>query len=306
MELSVVVCTFNRSESLRRVLNSLREALIPDHLSCEFIVVDNNSDDDTRFVCEDIEKHYESRIRYVFEDKRGVSHARNRGIWEAKGEIIAFTDDDVIVDKHWIQNIDKAFREHDDVACVGGKIMPIWEISKPKWLKSNLYGCLALLDHGDSVAYLDKPHIWGANFAVKYEMFKKYGLFDSNLGRIPGKLYGYEETEFLQKLQSAGEKLLYYPSLIIHHHVPAHRLSKKYLRKWRFDEGELEGIFKGNTKYLYFMNMHSLTTLQIFRQIIVSLLKIAFFTKDRFDHELRVCHILGFLSARMKRMQMKL
>ena len=76
--------------------------------------------------------------------KEGISHARNRGIREAKGEIIAFTDDDVIVDKHWIQNIDKAFKEHDDVACVGGKILPIWEVPKPKWLKPNLYDLFSI------------------------------------------------------------------------------------------------------------------------------------------------------------------
>ena len=301
MKISVVVCTSNRSESLRRMLNSLREAVIPDHLSCEFIVVDNNSDDDTRLVFDEIYKHYESKLRYVFEGNRGISHARNRGIREAKGEIIAFTDDDVIVDKHWIQNIDKAFKEHDNVACIGGKILPIWEISKPIWLKSNLYVYLALLDHGDSVAYMDKPDIWGANFAVKSEMFKKYGLFDPNLGRMPRKLYSGEETEFLKRLQNTGEKLLYYPSLIIHHYVPAHRMSKKYMRKWRFDQGEMEGILMRNPKYLNIMDIHSHTPERMSKHIIASLLKIGCFTKDRFNHELRICHILGFLSGRMKR-----
>jgi GT2 family glycosyltransferase len=188
------------------MLKSLREAVIPDNLSCEFILVDNNSGGDKRFVFEEIEGYCDSRIRYVFEEKRGISHARNRGINAAKGEIIAFTDDDVIVDKYWIQNIENAFKEHSDVACIGGKLLPIWEVSKPKWLKPDLYVYLALLDYGDSVTYMDLPNIWGANFAVKSEMFKKYGLFDSNLGRIPRKLYGYEETEFLQRLKNAGEK----------------------------------------------------------------------------------------------------
>ncbi len=301
MKFSVVVCTFNRSESLRRMLKSLQEIVIPDHLSCEVIVVDNNSDDDTRLVFEEVGKNFGSRIRYVLEDKKGLSHARNRGVKEAGGEVIAFTDDDVIVDKHWIQNIDKAFKEYDDVACVGGKILPIWEIPKPNWLKPDLYGYLALLDKGNSVAYMDALDIWGANFAVKSEMFKRYGLFDTNLGRTPKKLYSGEEAEFLRRLQNAGEKILYYPLSIIHHHIPAHRMSKKYLRKWRFDQGELEGILMEDTKYSGIMNYHSRTTrIILLRHVMVSLLKIGCFTKDRFNHELRICHILGFLSGRMK------
>ena len=306
MKFTVVVCTFNRSESLRRMLKSLRDVVIPDHLSCEVIIVDNNSTDDTRLVFEEIEKCFESKIRYVFENKTGLSNARNRGIREASGEIIAFTDDDVIVDKHWIQNIDKAFKEYSDVVCVGGKILPIWEVSKPKWLKTDLYGYLALLDNGDSVAYMGALDIWGANFAVKSEMFKRYGLFDTNLGRIQKKLYSGEEAEFLQRLQSAGEKILYYPLSIIYHNVPPHRMSKKYIRKWEFDRGELEGLLMVNTKYLDIMNYHSRTTrIILLRHVIVSLLKVGCFTKDRFNHELRICHILGFLSGRMKRMRIK-
>ena len=288
------------------MLNSLQDAVVPDHLLCEFIVVDNNSHDDTRLVFKEAEKHYKSKIRYVFEDKRGISYARNRGIREAKGEIIAFTDDDVIVDKHWIQRIDLAFKEHDDAACVGGRILPIFEIPRPKWLKSKLYMFLGMLDHGDSPAYLDVPDIWGANFAVKSEMFKKYGLFDSKLGRRPGKLYSGEETEFLWRLKNGGEKLLYYPLSIIYHHVPADRMSKSYLRKWLFDQGELEATLVGDAKYSKIMRVSSFTIGQLARQLVVSLAKIGFFTKDRFDHELRICLILGFLLARMKRMLMTL
>ncbi|MGA9109397.1 MAG: glycosyltransferase [Smithella sp.] len=301
MKFSVVICTFNRAESLRRTLKSLREVVIPNHLSCEFIIVDNNSNDDTRLVVEEIEKHFELKIKYVFEDKQGISYARNRGIKEARGEIIAFTDDDVIVDKYWIQNIDKAFKEHDDVACIGGKILPIWEIPKPKWLKPDLYGYLALLDYGDFVVYMDTSKIWSANLAVKSEIFKKYGLFDTNLGRIPKKLYSGEETQFLQRLLTAGEKILYHPLLIVHHYIPANRISKQYMRKWEFDNGEMEGILLKDTKYSDIMVYHHRTTkIRLLKNVIVSLLKIVCFTNDRFNHELRICHVLGFLSGRIK------
>ena len=99
-------------------------------------------------------------VRYIFEEKQGQSHARNRGIREAYGEIIAFTDDDVIVEKEWVLNIKKAF-EKNNVACVGGKILPIWEIPKPNWLTQDLYSYLGLLDYGDRSFYLDSPKIWG-------------------------------------------------------------------------------------------------------------------------------------------------
>ena len=306
LKFSVVVCTYNQSERLMRMLKSLRETVIPDNVSCEFILVDNNLDDDKkRFVFEEVERHCDSKIRYVFEEKRGISHARNRGIKEAKGEIIAFTDDDAIVDKYWIQNIEKAFKEHGDVACIGGKLLPIWEISKPKWLKPDLFDYLALLDHGDSIAYMDSPRIWGANFAVKSEMFKKYGLFDSNLGRIPSKLYGYEETDFVLRLMNADEKILYYPLSIIYHCVPAHKMSKGYFRKWRFDQGEQRGIFLKDPKYYNLLKINSLTSIKMLRDISASVVKIGCFTKDRFNHELRICFILGFLLGRMKQMGMK-
>jgi len=306
MKFSVVVCTFNRSASLRRMLKSLQEMVIPDHLSCEVIVVDNNSDDDTRLVFEEIQKHFKLKIRYVFEDKKGLSHARNRGVKEAGGEIIAFTDDDVIIDKHWIQNIDKAFKEYDDVVCVGGKILPIWEIPKPKWLKPDLYGYLALLDKGDTVAYMDALDIWGANFAVKSEMFKKYGLFDTNLGRTPKKIYSGEEAEFLKRLQNAGEKILYYPLSVVHHCISADRISKQYMRKWEFDNGEMEGILMKEMKYSGTMIYHRRATkIIVLKHVIVSLLKIVCFANDRLNYELKICRILGLLSGRMKRILIK-
>jgi GT2 family glycosyltransferase len=291
---------------LRRTLKSIREVVIPNNLSWEVIVVDNNSDDDTRLVLEEIEKNFEPKIKYVFEDKQGIAHARNRGVKEARGEIIAFADDDVIVDKYWIQSIDKAFKEHDDAVCVGGKILPIWEIPKPNWLNQNLYGYLALLDYGDAVVYMDRPDIYSANLAVKSEMFKKHGNFDTNLGRMPKKLYCGEETDFLQRLLSAGEKILYHPLLVVHHHIPAHRISKKYIRKWNFDKGEMEGFLTGYAKYLNLMIYDSSTSrIILLKHFIRSLLEIGRFTEYRFNHELRICHILGFLSGRMKRMKMK-
>src|SRR5438309_1410675 len=105
-------------------------------------------------------------------------------------------------------------------------LKPMLQSLRESMVPAHLSWELILVDYGDAVTCMDSPDLWGANFAVRSAMFKKYGLFDSNLGRIPQKLYVGEETEFLQRLLNGGEKLLYAPWPVIYHRVPAHRMSK--------------------------------------------------------------------------------
>ncbi|GAX62979.1 glycosyltransferases [Candidatus Scalindua japonica] len=246
MNISIIVCTYNRVDSLNRTLQSIKAMTVSDDIEWELLIVDNNSTDNTRKVVDEFISTSGLNCRYILEENQGHSHARNRGINESCGEIIAYTDDDVIVDKYWLQNIDNVFKENS-ISCVGGKILPIWEISCPEWLDNNhdFYGNLALLDYGDSPFYLDKPKIWGANFVVKKIMFEKYGTFNTSLGRIFGKLCSFDETDFLQRLIENGEKILYTPNLIVHHCIPAKRMRKSYFRKWRFDNSEMSALLKG-------------------------------------------------------------
>jgi glucosyl-dolichyl phosphate glucuronosyltransferase len=248
--ISIIICTYNRSESLKRTLKSLKEMLVPDDLEWELLVVDNNSTDKTKEVVNDFIKVSGLNCRYIFENKLGLSNARNRGVKEAGGEIIAFTDDDVIVDKYWLQNMAKVFKGNN-VSCVGGRIFPIWGKPCPEWLINNLwllsclYGPLALLDYGDNQFYLEKSMLWGANFAVRKRMFGKYGAFNTSLGRIPGKLYAGEETALIRRLIENGEKVLYAPDVIVHHCIPSKRMRKSYFRKWWFDFGEMQAVLEG-------------------------------------------------------------
>jgi glycosyltransferase involved in cell wall biosynthesis len=105
MNASVIICTYNRSGSLERTLASLARMELRDSADWELLVVDNNSKDDTRVVVDGFTRASGVNCRYIFEKEQGLSHARNRGIREAKGEIIAFTDDDVLLDRHWLKNI---------------------------------------------------------------------------------------------------------------------------------------------------------------------------------------------------------
>src|SRR5439155_3374606 len=114
----------NRAVRLKAALDAL---LAQDtSLDYEVIVVDNNSSDDTARVVRDVAFCRNDCVRYVFEGRQGLSHARNRGIDEARADMIAFTDDDVRVATDWVGQIARAFDEREDVDYVGGRVLPSW------------------------------------------------------------------------------------------------------------------------------------------------------------------------------------
>ena len=239
--LSLIICTYNRSELLRLTLQSVQEMKVPAGLTWELIVVDNNSRDNTWEVFSEFAASSEIKSRYIFEQTPGLAHARNRGIAEAEGRIISFTDDDVLVDQNWLARIADVFTT-TGASCVGGRVLPLWEGAPPKWLGPDLFGYLGLLDLGNEPLWLNTPAIWGANFSVLSAMFEKYGCFDTTLGRKPGKLYSGEETELLQRILRKGESVYYSPDIKVFHTVPLARMNKSYCRKWKYDQGELDGI----------------------------------------------------------------
>src|SRR5271163_1575532 len=105
MKITVILCTYNRAHSISMALESVLASVLPPDVEWEVLVVDNNSKDQTRAVANEFCIRHPGRVRYLFEEHQGLSNARNAGIREARGEIIAFTDDDVTVDSTWLQNL---------------------------------------------------------------------------------------------------------------------------------------------------------------------------------------------------------
>ncbi len=238
MNISVILCTYNRSQSLARALDSIVAQSLPEVLAWEILVVDNNSSDETREVVEDYCRRYPGRFRYSIEPTQGLSYARNRGIREALGEIVVFTDDDVTVESNWLQNLTGSL--HDDAwAGAGGKTLPANTYSVPRWLphdeSQNFQGMFSLFDLGDSACELHQPP-FGANMAFRKKIFETHGDFRTDLGRRPGTMMSNEDTEFGRRLLLAGERLRYEPSAVAYHPVSENRLQKRYFLAWRFDK----------------------------------------------------------------------
>ncbi len=240
-KVSVIICTYNRCESLKDTLTALREQNLSSDLSLEIVVVDNNSKDRTKNVVELASQNSPWPIKYFFEPNQGKSYALNRGILEAKGDLLAFTDDDAVPEVHWVENICKAFSNFG-ADCVGGKILPLWSRRPPFWLVSDplrkhFGGILALLDHGDEVLE-GKMHedsfLYGANIAIRKSVFSEIGLFRTDLGPSGSNPFRGEDTEMLIRILAAGKKVVYAPDIVVYHKIGSERMKMAYVRRRRF------------------------------------------------------------------------
>jgi len=240
--ISVILCTFNRCGLLREALKSIMSSVLSPPFPWEIVVVDNNSTDQTRDLVEDLSHHYDGRLRYVFEPRQGKSHALNTGVREAAGDILAFVDDDVVVDSAWLSNLTQPLRG-GEWAGAGGRIFPAETFSPPPWLSVNGPYSLAWMvyahfDLGDEPRQLDCAP-FGTNMAFQKAMFDRYGGFRVDLGPTNNRDIPRfnEDTEFGRRLIAAGEHLRYEPSAIVYHRIPTERIDQTFLLNHWFDLG---------------------------------------------------------------------
>jgi glucosyl-dolichyl phosphate glucuronosyltransferase len=246
MNITVVICTYNRSGSLATTLTSVAAMAVSESVEWEVLVVDNNSTDKTRDLCERFCGRYPGRFRYLFEPQQGLSHARNAGIREARGQIIAFTDDDVTVETTWLQNL-TADLLNEEWAGAGGRILPARQFTLPKWLSARTLregGALPIFDAGETECSLNQAP-YGANMAYRKCMFKRYGLFRTELGRQGDNLISSEDVEFGRRLLQAGERLRYVSSATVYHAVSEERLCREYFQSWWFGLGRSSVLLYG-------------------------------------------------------------
>ncbi|MGE4055591.1 MAG: glycosyltransferase family 2 protein [Vicinamibacterales bacterium] len=238
MDISVILCTYNRCESLAVALESLARLQMPPGISTEILVVDNNSNDDTRRVVETFAAKCPGRFRYLFEGRPGKSHALNSGIRESAAGILAFVDDDVTVEPSWLEELTSGL-VNGDWEGAGGRILPAWGDERPAWLpRTSPYALapLALFDLGPEAAQLNEPP-FGTNMAFRKRVFEKYGGFRVDLGPRPTSEIRSEDTEFGRRVLNGGERLRYEPAAVVYHPVSENRLRKSYFLSWWFGKG---------------------------------------------------------------------
>ena len=222
-QISIVIATRERTDSLARCLKSLRQLDYPHY---EVIVVDNApvTDDTAQLV----QQWTEFSVRYVREDRRGLAAAHNRGLQEAQGAIVAFTDDDVIIDKRWLREIANAFQAADDVACVTGLIMAAELQTQPqvmletqgnfnKGFRQRVVDLGAHRPADPLFPFTTGKLGSGANMSFDKEKLLAMGGFDPATG-VGTTARGGDDLAAFFTVIASGYQLVYQPTALVWHH----------------------------------------------------------------------------------------
>jgi glycosyltransferase involved in cell wall biosynthesis len=214
---------------------------VPTDLSAELIVADNGSADNTREIVEKAQMK-SMRLRHIIEPAVGQCQARNRGLAEAKGEVIIFTDDDVRVPADWIEQMARPILNGDADAVQGG-VQPAPHLERD-WLRGIYRGMVAIVEPPESGA---PESLTGANMAFARRVLDRVRGFQIELG--PGASGLGDDTLWGMQLRQAGFRLSYAIGSPVEHHFDESRLSKEYCFEWIRRSGECRALM--STKWLH-------------------------------------------------------
>jgi GT2 family glycosyltransferase/SAM-dependent methyltransferase len=237
----VAICTRNRATELARVLEGLEDLKYPSEL-LQVSIIDNGSTDQTQQIAEAWCARRTNAV-YLRETRAGLPFARNRAWQETGAELVAYIDDDAIPERDWLEQLAEAYRVEkgrspSPCLALGGRVKLSLPDEKPdtqSWLGPNMLGWLSQLDYGPDTFVLDKPlmHLMGANFSVPRDTLEQIGGFAEDM---PG--YGGDERYVEGRIRSAGGRLIYVGSAVVHHQIGPDKLTREWFRSRLLAEGK--------------------------------------------------------------------
>ena len=255
---SVVICCFNSSKRIPATLEHLQK-IKTSGISWEVVLVDNNSDDNTKEKALSIWNNDPvTRLKIVSENKRGLINARITGVKSASYDIISFIDDDNWIESQWIDKVYTLLNNNQSLAACGGSSEAVFEISPPVWFTDfSFYYAVGKQQKESGYVTLQKGYLWGAGLTIKKKAWNY--LFENGFnnllkGRTGKSLTAGEDSEICFALILSGWKLWYEDSLRLKHYIPAVRLNVPYLMKIYEGFGKAAVVL---SLYISFINGHS-------------------------------------------------
>ena len=244
--LTIAICTYNRSALLPGLVSALRAQLCP--LRFDILVIDNNSNDATQDVLQQLAALPGATLHWVCETRQGIVHARNRAIAEtATSEYLVFIDDDELPQPDFINAaLDALSREGAE--CVGGRItVDFTTHPRPHWLEDDVLGFLGALDYGSQPFWIETAAapLWSGNIAYRRALFDRLGVrFDARYNRAGEGLGGGEDAAMFRTLLAVGARMRYRPDMAITHRVDVTKLRRHYFVRLHWLAGRKCGQFE--------------------------------------------------------------
>ena len=231
MILSIIICSYNRASYISDALTSLycQSAGLK---AFEVIIVDNNSTDNTKEVYAIWRQtNTNGQFTFISETQQGASFARNTGAAIAKGEWVCFMDDDAVATPNYVENILKHIQNKPDAVGFGGRIIPKYIPSEPKWMSYYVSSLVGNFDYAPiACAFENGKYPLESNMIVKKSVYDKIGGFNVNLPGVVGTLrIGGEGKELFYKILALGHIIYYDPAICVHHVVEVKKLTSEYM-----------------------------------------------------------------------------
>ncbi len=235
---SVIIPTVAREELLLQCVRSVRDQA---YLNYEILIIDQ---DPRQTLPELLRRNFgaDPRLRYYYAHRAGLNEARNIGVKEARGRIVAFLDDDAVAEPEWMEAVARSFSQTPTPALVAGKIVPLWMKEPPPWYPEERKFLLGLYDIGNEPRPLpDGDQPIGANMAGLRNVIVALGGFDANLDfnnfRKTRKMISGGDTTLALRARRAGYAIYYEPGAAVRHIVSAAKLTRRYFLTRHFWEG---------------------------------------------------------------------
>ena len=231
MILSIIICSYNRASYISDALTSLyRQTAVLNEF--EVIIVDNNSTDNTKEVYAAWRQtNNNGHFTFISETKQGASFARNTGAAIAKGQWVCFMDDDAVATPNYVENILKHIHNKPDAVGFGGRIIPKYIPSEPKWMSYYVSSLVGNFDYAPiACAFENGKYPLESNMIVKKSVYDQIGGFNLNLPGVVGTLrIGGEGKELFYKILALGHIIYYDPAICVHHVVEVKKLTSEYM-----------------------------------------------------------------------------
>ena len=290
IKLSIIIPTRNRARMVQTLLDSIRELVGLDRFQPQIIVGDNNSQDETWAVLEKIAKNFPLPLTLRKVQKRGKSAVMNEASRMACGDVIAFLDDDVVVQENWLCAVEQFFQKKEYQAAQGViRIRPQSAQNPEIRTLINRYRTIPNIDFGPDIKH--SHSLDGANFAVSRQALNQVGPFDERLG--PGASGTSEDVDFARRLLGEGYPIGYKREAVVYHSIDPIRLTEDYFRAHHKRQGQSRVLMDDKGIGRIFFGLGRATAQFAFYSLGKS-------ERNRYRSKGRIYHYLGMLETKLK------